>query len=251
MDKLKAAAIHLAISAVVVGVVLSIVFFIWYPAPTFVIAGALGIIFILIAVDLVLGPLLTLIVYKKGKKSLKFDLTVIAIIQLVALAYGAHTLYMERPYYMVFNVDRFNIVSEKQIDKEQLRYDELREKPFAETIRVFARLPEGQEFQDFLDSVLVDGLPDLESRPEFYEPYSNGIEYVKSRIRPLSDLVLESDLDEQRVAAAEERYRVDFPEMGYVPVGALKEDMALLMDRATAEPIGILKVNPWTKKASE
>ena len=77
MTRYKASFIHFLLSAIVVGAIFSIIFFVWYPGPTFRIAGAVSIVLVLVAVDLVLGPTLTLIVYKEGKPGLKFDLIVI------------------------------------------------------------------------------------------------------------------------------------------------------------------------------
>lgn len=245
MSRFRAATIHLLISMSIVSAIFVLIFFVWYPTPTFQIAGAANIVFMLIAVDLVLGPLLTLIVFKENKWGMKFDLTVIALVQLAALVYGTSTLYQERPYYMVFIVDRFNLVSEKHIDKSQLRFAELQEKPFADVIKVFARMPEGDEFQQYLDSVMFEGEADLEGRPEFWEPYANGVEIILAASKPLADLVRTSDEDERRVQHIVDKYQADHPRLGYLPVGTLSEDIGMVMDMDTAEPVDIVKVSPW------
>ena len=93
---------HLALSATIVGIACAAIFFIWYPRPYFEATGAWHVLRVLIGVDLVLGPLLTLIVFKPGKWGLKFDLCAIALVQLAALIYGLTTIYEERPYFTVF-----------------------------------------------------------------------------------------------------------------------------------------------------
>ena len=98
MSRFKAALIHLSISAVLVGSVVGVVFWVWYPEPTFEVLGAFSIIQMLVAVDLIIGPTLTLIVFKQGKPGLKFDLTAIAVVQIIALVYGSYTLYDEKPH---------------------------------------------------------------------------------------------------------------------------------------------------------
>ena len=245
MTRLKASAIHLLISASIVGVIFALIFFVWYPVPTFLIAGAFSIVLVLIGVDLVLGPLLTLIVYKKDKPGLKFDLAVIAAIQLIALVYGTFTLYQERPYYMVFIVDRVNLVAEKHIDKSKLRFDELQEKPFADIIRVYARMPEGDEYQAFLTSVVFDRQPDMEGRPEYWEPYAAGGETILNRIKPLSQLKRVTEQDQRRVEQAVETYSTNHPRLGYLPISILEKDNGILMDMDTAEPIDVIEVDPW------
>ena len=245
MTRSQASAIHLLISAAFVSVIFLIIFFVWYPGATYTIAGAFSIVLLLISVDLVLGPLLALIVYKKDKPGLRFDLSFIATIQLIALLYGSFTLYNDQPYYMVFAVDRFNVVSEKQIDRSNLRFDELLQKPFADVISVYARMPEGEAFQQFLQSVNFEGRADLERRPEFWEPYPNGKQIVIDAIRPLAELNPRSAQDERRVLRAIRTHGSDHPNLGFLPIGTLAEDMGMVMDMDTAEPLDVIKVDPW------
>ena len=246
MTRYRASSIHFLISALIVGVIFAVIFFVWYPAPTFRIAGAISIVLVLIGVDLVLGPTLTLIVYKEGKPGLKFDLAFIALVQVAALVYGTYTFYKERPYYMVFAVDRFNLVTETQIDRAQILYPELIEKPFADVIKVFARRPDDPEkFKEFLDSVMFQGKPDLEARPEYWEPYQDGKDIILQATKPLADIERTSDQVERRVQQAIAKYQADHPRLGYVPIGVLDEDIGMVMDMDTAEPLGVIEVDPW------
>ena len=89
--------LHLLISGVIGLIAVCIVFFVWYPDPLQDAVGVTEIFLILLSVDIVIGPLLTLLVYKPGKPSLKFDLSVIALLQLVALCYGMNTVFQGRP----------------------------------------------------------------------------------------------------------------------------------------------------------
>src|SRR5690554_666080 len=118
--RLHAFAIHFAISALIALAVIGLVFFIWYPAPLHTAVGVTQIFLILLAVDVVLGPLLTLLVYKVGKKTLVMDLTVIALLQLSALGYGLWTVAEGRPAWLVFSVDRFELVRINDIDERKL-----------------------------------------------------------------------------------------------------------------------------------
>ena len=45
-----------------------------------------------------------LVIYKKNKKTLKFDLAVIGFLQVVALLYGLHSLLISKPAWIVFNL---------------------------------------------------------------------------------------------------------------------------------------------------
>ena len=76
---------HLAISLLIALIAIAIVFFVWYPAPLAQAVGVTSIFLMLLAIDVIVGPLFTLLVYKQGKKTLKSDLTV--IIQLSAFSF--------------------------------------------------------------------------------------------------------------------------------------------------------------------
>ena len=233
-------------SACVVAVILSIVFFFWYPGPTFEIAGATNPMFILIGVDLVLGPLLTLIVYKQGKPGLLFDLWFIALVQLAALVYGSFTLYSERPHFLVFSVDRITLVSNKSIDRSLIKYEELSDKPMRDVVRVFARAPtDPKEMEQFMESVLFEGKPDLERRTEYWEPWLSGSETIRDAIVPLADFEPASELEQQSIADAIDRHSALHPKLGILPIGGVEEDIGMLMDRDTLTDLGIIRVNPW------
>lgn len=105
MSRWRAFAIHFAISAVVFLVLLTIILGFWFPGLLFQIDGGWTGLQIIIGVDLVLGPLLTLIVFKAGKPSLKFDLTCIALFQTLCLAGGVAVVYAERPVALILAYD--------------------------------------------------------------------------------------------------------------------------------------------------
>src|SRR5690606_18525235 len=109
-SRFKSFSIHLLISAVAALLAAGLVFFIWYPAPLHMAAGVTNIFLLLLIVDVILGPTLTLLIYKPGKKSLVMDLTVIALLQLSALIYGLYTMADGRPAWLTFAKDRFEMV---------------------------------------------------------------------------------------------------------------------------------------------
>jgi hypothetical protein len=98
VNRKNAFLIHLGLSALVVGTVIVLVMALWYPAPWMQVIGAANVLSILVSVDLIVGPCLTLILYRPGKPGLVFDLCMIGLVQLGALVYGVHTVYQERPY---------------------------------------------------------------------------------------------------------------------------------------------------------
>lgn len=114
-DKLVAAGIHLGISLVVAGLLLVLLFVIWFPSPLMSLGAVEGVQLILL-VDLAIGPLLTLIVFKKGKATLAFDLSIIVALQLSALAYGLSQIYGQTPAHLVLNYNGLHIVTRYEVE---------------------------------------------------------------------------------------------------------------------------------------
>jgi hypothetical protein len=117
-----AACVHFGFSVVVAIICAAVVFGLWYPYPYRELSGGLALFILIVAVDVVCGPLLTAVIFNpvKTRKELVRDLTLVALIQLVALAYGVYTMAQARPVYMVFEVDRFNVISAVDVDEAEL-----------------------------------------------------------------------------------------------------------------------------------
>ncbi len=98
MSRWQAFGIHLVISTLLLLAMLAIILLLWYPGLLFSVDGGWMGLRIVIGVDLVLGPLLTLVVFKAGKPGLKFDLSCIAAFQLICMTRpGAGLRYLLQP----------------------------------------------------------------------------------------------------------------------------------------------------------
>ncbi len=246
MAKLKASLTHLALSGAVVGSIFLIIFFAWYPYPYFEIRGAGDIVLILISVDLVLGPLLTFIVYKPKKKTLVFDLSVIVIIQLAALVYGVSAIYEERPYFMVYAVDRFTLLAEKDVDFSQIEDQRLKEKPGVGPVMVLAKMPEDpQEKEALMMEVVFEGKPDLDRRPEYWVPYRENLEIIFTRTKTLQELKTKrapvADIVDKMVA----KYSGGIDDLAFVPMIGKNGDFAVVLEKETGKLIDAIDVDPW------
>ena len=109
----KAAATHLLISIIIATLIGLAFAFIYFPSYYFTVLDGWHRFLLIIGVDVVLGPLLTLIIFntKKPKKELLRDVSIIATIQLAALLYGLYVFAQTRPVYTAFNGQVLYIVS--------------------------------------------------------------------------------------------------------------------------------------------
>ena len=119
LKKIKASLIHLSISIIVFSLFFCVLYFYWFPEPYFTATGGWQGMRISAVIDLVLGPLLTLITYShlKSKKELIFDYTFIVIIQFSALFWGIYTISEQHPVAISFWEDSFFTVPKKEINK--------------------------------------------------------------------------------------------------------------------------------------
>ena len=112
-------AAHIAISLLIFLSLLFVIVFFWYPGDFIQFGGWQG-IKIVAAVDLVLGPLLTLVVFNRQKKSLKWDLSIIAAIQLGCLGYGVYAIENTRPYAQILLDDSLHVIAKSEFKERDI-----------------------------------------------------------------------------------------------------------------------------------
>ena len=244
MTRWKAAGIHFAISVLIASVAFCLLYFVYYPQPYFVAAGASTLVLILLGVDVVLGPLLTLIVFKSGKKTLKFDLAVIAIMQTAALVYGLHVVWSARPVFILAVVDRLEIIYAGEIDAAQFKlaeHPEFSAEPRFGPILGLTRRPKpGSEQLDIMDAALAGA--DIQYFPKFFTPATPAaLKTFLSRAKKLDDLPSKArKLAESYVAAHAIK-----GETVAIPMKGRTAEFTVLFDLESAKLITALPVDAW------
>lgn len=119
--RLRAVGIHLAISAVFFGAALYLILAHWYPSFHFLVDGGWQGVRIMAAVDFVLGPLLTLIVFNpfKARRLIVLDLSCIGIAQFGALVWGFYAIHSQRPVAVSFHDGTFYSVTAEPLKIEE------------------------------------------------------------------------------------------------------------------------------------
>jgi hypothetical protein len=246
-NRWKASATHLAISAAIGAVVVALMLVLWYPPPYFEAMGGQTLILILVGVDVVLGPLITLIIFDPRKKSLRFDLAMIALVQLSALIYGCHVMFVARPVYAVFVVDRFEAIAANQVDEASLAkaLPEFRSLPLAGPQVIAARAPEDEQRKLALVVSASRGGPDVANFADLYVPYAQLQQGAAAKARPLAHLVNRQPdaMTAIRAFVADAGRPEDA--LGFLPLRARSRDMAAIVETKTGEFIGVLALNPW------
>ncbi len=245
----RAAAIHLGISATIAVVALATMLTVWYPTPLFDAMGAEGLVFIMVGVDVLLGPLVTWIVFSPGKplRLLRLDLAIIGTLQLAALAYGIHVIFLARPVYELFVRDRFEVTTASEVSDAELAKvtrPEFKTLPLLRPRLAAAVVPKDPQEQLRIMMSAAAGA-DLKTYPQHFVPYESQLEVVREKLLPIAELRKHHPEAIADIDAAVRDTGLPEAKLGFLPLRARREDMALLLDRDSARIVGYAKVDPW------
>ena len=182
--RIKPFLIHLCISAFVAAVVAAVIFFVWYPHPYRTISGGAQLFFMIVSIDVIVGPLITLIICKpeKSRLALGFDYTTIALVQLAALIYGTWTMAVARPVHMVFEKDLFRVAHATEIEKELLKDTPpgINALPLTGPDKLSIKFPESTEARNASLELALAGT--LEAfQPALWVPYDGKTAFAAAR----------------------------------------------------------------------
>lgn len=224
---------HLLLSILVVAAVAGLVFGLWFPGAYRTIAGGTSLLLLIMAVDVVMGPILTFSVFdpRKGKSHLKRDLIVIAALQMGALLYGIYTVQLARPIALVFEYDRFRVVSAAEVLHEELHKaaPEFTKLPWTGPRVIAIRKTErGEERNSALMTAILDGV-DTSQRPTFWVAYSDSMKSLALDASKSISILLER-YPERRQDLLNTLHRMDLTESTarYLPVAARGDAVAVL-----------------------
>jgi len=246
----KAFGIHISISVVMA-------FFLWvliekflYPYPYSHLLGGSKLFLLLVCADVICGPILTAIVVnpKKSRKEIWFDIFIVVLIQVGALAYGVHSAYLARPIAVVYEVDRFVAISEAQLkdSKINLVSKEFQEFRLNGPIFVGVRKPINKEEKNENMTLSISGV-EPSARPSWWQSYELSRSEVISRMHPVNELI--EILPENQLMKLKKdisKLGVSAPKLYYLPlVSFLKLDDYIVILDENANVVGYSAVNGW------
>ena len=247
----KAAGVHFVLSLLVAAVAALLVFFVWYPYPYREISGGRELFFIVVAVDVIMGPLMTLAVFNlaKPRAELMRDLAIIGLLQLTALGYGLWTVSVARPVHLVYEIDRFRVVHAVDIPRELMEKapPQFRQLPLTGptllSVRDFKNSNESFE----ATMAATQGLH-ISARPDLWQDYATAKTQILTHTRPLADLKKRfpertADIDVALVkAGAQARQPAT---LAYVPMIGRDLFWTVLLDANTTEVIAFVPIDSF------
>jgi hypothetical protein len=247
-DRLKASGIHLGLSLCIAALAGLLVFGVWYPYPYREISGGRELFFLVVTVDVVLGPLITLAIFNRAKPwaSLKRDLAVVALLQLGALGYGLWTVSVARPVHLVFEQDRFRVVHAIEVNPALLPQVEAGVVAMPWTGPSLLSLRDyknGKEKTDVMFEELA-GYP-IGARPEFWQPYGLAKADVVRKAQPVATLKTRFPAQANAIDRTLKEAGRTAESTVYLPLVGRDQFWTVFLDPVTAQTIAYLPLDPF------
>ena len=232
---------HITISVLIALIVVCIVFLLWYPAPLAKATGVTQLFLMLIVIDVIIGPMLTLLIYKEGKKTLKTDLTVIVLIQITALLYGVYNIAQGRPVWLVQNGNRFELVRNNEIMDENIKLAKAEYRQVSWLKPQFVAVKSGDTIEQKNKNLFEEVETGISAalRPERYTTLDQEKQNLVVHSRDLEEL--KKFNDQHRINTVLSQY----PQAtAWLPLKASVVDMTVLVGQ-NSNVIKIVNLRPW------
>jgi len=244
LKKTKAASTHLLLSILLIFIFFFFAINYWFPNDILALTGIKEILIMILLIDIIIGPLLTFLVFNPIKKSLKFDLSSILAIQLTMFFYGVYTVYTAHPVYITFTVDRFTLVSARDANPSKALLTEYKVSKLSRPILAYTESPKDTEKQQELLFGSVEGGLDLEAFSEYYQPYKENInKIIKRGWNP--DSIFNTAKSKKALSTFLNSNKITLDDVVFIPVEGKSKFMTYGVDKSTANPIHAFDIDPW------
>lgn len=241
-QKLIAFTIHLLFSAVIIGIFMLVVTQLWFPDVLYKLENVWEGLQILIPVDAILGPFLTLLLFVPGKKGLVGDLIIIATIQVLALLYGGFTIYNQRPEIIVFAGDRFEIIPSSKFNRDNFQHEYFENTEMTYPFLLYSLPAQTEEEQ----SQFVINNTQFQKMSERYRPITDHQEAVLSKALQESKFVPENT-DSKKIL---DDFKLKYSENDvslFILQGTTSKANIIILNNNSFAIEGYLDLNPWTE----
>ena len=246
-SRLRASAIHLAISLLVAALAATVVFGLWYPFPYRELSGGRELFLLLMLVDVVLGPLITLVIFnrRKTRSHLFMDFTVMGLLQLAALSYGMWTMFSARPVHLVFEYHRMAVVHAVDVPPDLLAKapTDLQTLPLTGPTLLSLRPLQASEF---VESTLqaLGGVAQA-AQANLWQPYGAARAEVLQESQPAAQLRQRFPDQASTIDHAVAQSGVPIERLRYLPLLARKKAWTVLLDADNILPVGYVPLDSF------
>jgi hypothetical protein len=240
--KLAASGIHFLLSLTAFSIFVLVLLYAWFPEPFFTASGGIQGLKIVILVDLVLGPLLTFVVFdlNKPRAELLRDLSIIALLQLSALIWGIYAMSGQRPVALVFWEHEFYTVPYSALDQhytDTAEFQKLADRPRQ---LIYAEKPTSLEGIE----AMLQRVNDLDLPPhhqiELYHSFEEGFALAKQHQVDIQEIIQHNPDMQQQLRELLQSKNQAMDELIYLGLKSRYRNIVLVFNPA-GENIGFIE----------
>jgi hypothetical protein len=248
--RLKAFSLHLLSSATVLTLILGSLYFGWYRWPGWHLTDVTRVVFVMVCVDVVLGPTLTLIIANENKPSRELvrDVGIIVVVQLCALIYGSVSLWSGRPLYYAFSENVLQLVQAYDIDAEEAEAGR-RQNPglaphwYSLPRWIWAPLPQNAKESEKIVAAAVTGGDDVVSMPKYFKPWEDGLPSLRGQLKKVDDVAYFAKSEKTRLKERMKAAGLPDDKSNTIPLTGRGHPLLAVFDPATLKITATLKAN--------
>ena len=247
-SRTRASGVHFVFSAILAAACAALVYLLWYPAPLGAMSGVSDLFLLVLAVDVVLGPLVTLVVFntRKPRAELVRDLTLVVLVQLGALGFGMWTVFAGRPVHGVFEYDRIRVVHANEIPEEFMN----RVPPGMDalpltgpTLLALRPFKDNSEQTSAIFAAL--GGVQMSARPELWIDYKKATPEILKAAKPVAALMAAQPAFAAPLQQALADHHRSMDNTVYLPLASRAGFGTALLDATTAQPVAFLPLDSF------
>ena len=246
-NRYKASGLHFCGSLCVALIAAALVFLLWYPEALAGISGVSGIFLLMLGVDAILGPCITLLIFSPGKKpmrEIRRDLAIVLCVQLAALSFGMYTVFAARPVFLVYSEGgSFEVTHANDLTAEKLargREPQFRTLPQWGPKLAALDVPKDPKIRQGIMTSLITGEDRLAFIPQAYVAYERRKPDVIKHLKPLEALRPFNKARGAELDALIRKYASR--QVGWLPMQGKNGYLAVVIARDSAE---ILEVSTF------
>ena len=193
--RFKALGLHLGGSACALSLILGALYLGWYSWPGWALTDVAHVVLVMVAVDVIVGPLLTFVIAHPGKprRELARDVSIIVAVQLCALIYGTASLWNGRPLYYAYSETVLQLVQAYDIDAQESAAGRRLNPDFAPHWYslprwIWAPLPQDASLSRKIVTSVIQGGDDVISMPQYFKPWEQGLPVLRTKLKTVDQV---------------------------------------------------------------
>ena len=242
--RLKLFSLHLLSSAAILTLILGSLYLGWYRWPGWYLTDVTRVVFVMVCVDVVLGPTLTLIIanQKKSRRELTRDIGIIVAVQLCALTYGSVQLWNGRPLYYAFSENVLQLVQAYDIDTNEAKLAREQNPGLAPHWYslprwIWAPLPEDPAERQRIFSAAISGGDDVISMPRYFKRWDEGLASLRAQLKKVDNVAYFAPSEKRRLKEKMKEAGMADDQLDTIPLTGRGHPLLAVIDPAS------LKIN--------